>query len=78
MLPTLTANTAVHVRGGGAVPEVVTAGCCQGGLQLLGPFLVGLGEPPHLIRSQAKITQYLPERLAPIDGVKELLPYFGG
>jgi hypothetical protein len=60
------------------VLKVVAARCCQGGIQLFGPFVVGLGESPHLIRSQAKITQYLPERLAPIDGVKELLPYFGG
>jgi hypothetical protein len=40
--------------------------------------MVGLGEPPHLIRGQAKITQYLRERLAAVDGVEELLPYFGG
>jgi hypothetical protein len=41
------------------------------------PFVVGLGEPPHLIGSQAKITQDLPERLAPIDGIQEHLAHLG-
>ena len=44
--PTFVADAARHVRGVGAVLEVVPARCRQGGLKLLGPFLVGLGKPP--------------------------------
>jgi hypothetical protein len=36
------------------------------------------GQPPHLIGSQVKIAQYLPERPAAIDRVEELLPRLGG
>jgi hypothetical protein len=73
----LAADTTVHVRGVGAVLEVVSAGCRQGVLQPLGPLGVGSGEPPHLIGSQAKSTQYLPERLATVDHVEELLSNLG-
>jgi hypothetical protein len=45
------------------------------GLKLLRTVRVGFGEPPHLIRSQAKVAQYCPEWLAVIDGREELLPY---
>jgi hypothetical protein len=77
VLPTLPANAAAHVRGVRAVLEVVTAGCRQGGLQSPGPFLVGPSKPPHLIGGQAKIAQHLPERLAAVDCVQELLPHLG-
>ena len=77
MLRTLSANAAAHVRGVRAVLEVVTAGCRQGGLQSLGLLLVAPGKPPHLIGGQAKIAQYLPERLAAVDRVQELLPHLG-
>jgi hypothetical protein len=60
------------------MPEVIPTGCRQGGLQLLCPFLVGLGEPPHLIGSQAKVTKHVPERLAVVDRVEELLPHLYG
>ena len=78
MLPTLNANTAVHVRGGGAAPEVCPAGCCQGGLQFLRPFRVGLGQPPDLVGGQAKFTEHRAERLAVVDRVEELLPQLYG
>ena len=60
------------------MPEVIPTGCRQGGLQLLCPFLVGLGEPSHLIGSQAKVTKHVPERLAVVDRVEELLPHLYG
>jgi hypothetical protein len=37
----------------------------------------GLVRPPHLIGSQAKITQDPPERLPPIDGIQEHLAHLG-
>jgi hypothetical protein len=43
----------VDVCGVGAMLKVVTAGCRQCGFQLLGPFAVGLGEPPDLVGGQA-------------------------
>jgi hypothetical protein len=49
VLAALVADAAAHVRRVGAVLEVVPACCCQRGIQFLGPFLVGLGEPPHLL-----------------------------
>jgi hypothetical protein len=67
------ADAAVDIRGIGAVLKVVPAGRRQGSLQLLGPFLVSLGEPPHLVGGQAKITEHVPERLTTVDGVKKLL-----
>jgi integrase len=48
VLPTLGANTAVHVCGIGSVSEVCPAGCRQGGLQFLRPVVVGLGEADPL------------------------------
>jgi hypothetical protein len=58
--------------------QVVPTSCRQGRFQPLRPFLVGLGEPPHLIGSQAKVTEHRTERLAAVDGVEELLPHLGG
>jgi hypothetical protein len=72
--PALAADTANHVRGIAAVLEVIPARCRQGGLQFLRPFRVGLGEPPHLVRGQTKITEHRSERLAAVDRVEELLP----
>lgn len=66
------------MRSIGPVLEVVPAGCHQGCLQRGQPFLVGFGEPPHLIGGQAKVTQYRPEWLAVIDGVEELLSHLVG
>jgi hypothetical protein len=77
MGPTLPADTAVHVRSIGAVLKVVSAGRCKGGIQHLGPFRVGLRQPPHLVRGQPKITEHLPKRLAGIDPIEELLPQLG-
>jgi hypothetical protein len=78
MRSTLAACAAVDVSRVGAVLEVIPTGCRQGSLQLLGPFLVGLGEPPHLIGSQAKVTEHRAERLAVVDRVEELLPHLYG
>ena len=58
--------------------QVIPAHCRQGGLKFLGPFRVGLGEPSHLIGSQAKVTQHLLKRLAAVDAVEEPLAYFDG
>jgi hypothetical protein len=74
--PALTADTPGHVCGIRAVLGVVPTGCRQGGLQPLRPFLVGLGQSPHLIGSQTQITEHRVERLAAVDGVEELLTYF--
>jgi hypothetical protein len=59
------------------MPEVCPAGCCQGGLQLFGPFRVGLGEPPNLAGGQAQITERRPERLTAVDRIQELLAHSG-
>ena len=72
----LAANTSGHIGGIGSVVDVVSAGCRQGGLQLLRPLLVGPGQPPHLIGTQAKIAERRPERLATVHRVEELLAYF--
>jgi hypothetical protein len=77
MLSALAADAAAHVRGGGAMLELLPTSCRQCGLQLLRPFLVGFSESPHLIGSQAKITQYLPERLAAVDRNEKLLTHLG-
>ena len=58
--------------------EVVPAGRRQGRIQRRRPFFVGLGEAPHLVRCQAKITERLAERLADVDRVQELLPCLDG
>jgi len=75
MRSTLAACAAVDVSRVGAVLQVIPTGCRQCGLQLLGPFLVGLGESPHLIRCQLELAERRPERLASVDRVQELLPY---
>ena len=60
------------------MPEVCPAGCCQGGLQFLRPFRVGLGQPPDLVGGQAKFTEHRAERLAVVDRVEELLAHLYG
>jgi hypothetical protein len=47
MLSALFAHTTRDVGGVGGV-QVVPAVCHQGGLELVGPLLIGLREPPHL------------------------------
>jgi hypothetical protein len=76
VLPTLPADTTRHVGAVGAVLEVVPAGCRQGGLQLLRPFPVGPCESPDLVRHRAEVAEHLPEWLAVVDRVEELLPHF--
>jgi hypothetical protein len=76
--PTVAANAAVEIRGVGAVLQVVSEGCRQGGLQLLAPFLIGPGEPKHPVRGQAEVAQYRPEWLTRIDRVEEPLPHLDG
>jgi hypothetical protein len=45
----------------------------SGRLQCCRPFLVGLGESPHPVRRQFKISEDRPERLTGIDGIQKLL-----
>ena len=78
MFAALTAHASLHICGVRAVLEVAPADCRQRCFQLLGPFLVGLGQPPCLFGGQAKIAQDLPERLAGVYGVEELPSYVGG
>ena len=78
MLATLTTYAASDVRGVGAVLEVMPSGRSQCGLKRRRPLFVCLGEPPDLVRRQAKITQYLPERPAAADRVQQLLPCIDG
>jgi hypothetical protein len=68
----------VEIRGVGAVLQVVSEGCRQGGLQLLAPFLIGAGEPKHPVRGEAEVGQYRPEWLTRIDRVEEPLPHLDG
>jgi hypothetical protein len=60
------------------VLEVVPASGRQRSLKLLRPFLVGLGEHPHLIGSQAKVAEHRVERLTGVDCIEEPLPHVGG
>jgi hypothetical protein len=60
------------------VLEVCPTGCCQGRPPVLRPFRVGLGEPSHLIGTQAEVTDHRAERLAVVDRVEELLPHLYG
>ena len=78
ILPTVAAHAAVQIRGVGAVLQVISAARRQSGLQLLGPFLIGPGEPKHPVRGQVQVAEHPPERLARIDRIQELLPYFDG
>ena len=78
MLPTFATDAALHVRGIGAVLEVVPAGCRQGGIQLLRPILVGLGQAPDLVGCEPEVAEDSTERPASIDSVEDLLPYRGG
>jgi hypothetical protein len=57
--------------------EVASTGRHQGGLKLLWPFLVGLGEPSNLVGGQAQITERRPERLTAVDRIQELLAHSG-
>ena len=77
-LSAFAADTAAHIRGVGAVLEVVPAAGRQSGLKCAGPLLVGPGETQHLVGGQAKFTEHRPERLAAVDRVEELLPQLTG
>jgi hypothetical protein len=76
MLSTLLVHATADVRRSGPMLQVVPASSRQGGLERTRPLVVSLGQSPHLVRCQAKITEHLPERLADIDGVQEPLPHF--
>jgi hypothetical protein len=56
------------VRGVGAVLEVAPTGRRQGGLECVGPFLIGSGKPEDLIRRQLEVAQRVPKPLAGVDG----------
>jgi hypothetical protein len=68
----------VEVRGIGAMLQVFSSACRQSSLELLGPLVVGPGEPEHLVRGQPKITEHRTERLPRIDRINKLLPYLDG
>ena len=75
MLAALAADTARHMRRVRAVLQVVSAGCRQGGLQSLGPLLVGPGEPKHPIRGSPRSRVSAWNGCPRIDRVQELLPH---
>jgi hypothetical protein len=57
VLATVPADTARHVRGVGAVLEVISAGCRQGGLERGKPLFVGLdegGDLDHQVADRGK------------------------
>jgi hypothetical protein len=62
--PALAAHAPTYIGGVRPMLEVVPAGCRYGGLKRCRPFVVGLGQYPHLVRGQPKITKHLPKRLA--------------
>ena len=72
MRSAVAAHAAVQVRGVGAMLQVFSAARRQGGIQLLGPFLVGPGEPKDPIRGQSEVADHRPERLPRVDSVQEL------
>jgi hypothetical protein len=74
MLTALPADTARHIRRIRAVLEVLAPGCRQGGIQLLGPFLVSPAESPDLVGRQFQVAERRPERLPRVDRLQELLP----
>ena len=75
MLPTLLADTALDIGSVRAVLEVVSTGSHQGCLQRSRPLLINFCEPPDLVRGQSKAAERLPELLAGMDRIEELLPY---
>ena len=78
MLPTLTANTAVHGRAGGAVPEVCPAEAVRAASNFSDHSGSVLASPPDLVGGQAKFTEHRAERFAVVDRVEELLPQLYG
>jgi hypothetical protein len=78
VLPALLADTAGHICGIGAVPEVAPTSGHQGSLERGRPRFICLGEPPHLIRCQGEVAQRQTEWFAVADRVEELLAYFDG
>ena len=75
MLPTLPANTAAHICAIGAVFEVVPSSRHNGSIERGQPFLVGLGEPPHLVGGQTEFAERCSERLAAVEGIKQPLAH---
>jgi hypothetical protein len=69
MLPALRADTTRHVRRVAAVLEVLPADRSQRSIKGSRPFLVGLGQSPHLVRCQSKISECPPERLTSVDRI---------
>jgi hypothetical protein len=74
MLLTLSTDTAVHIGGVGAVLEVVSAGCRQGGIERRRPLFVSLCQPPNPVRREVEVAEHLAERLPLIDRIEELSP----
>ena len=75
MLPAFLTHATSHVRRISSVLEVAPAGSRQGSLQRCRPLIISLCQAPHLIGSQAKITEHLPKRSARIDGCQKLPPH---
>jgi hypothetical protein len=69
MTAAFAANTPRHIRGIGSVLEVDSTGSGQSGLQRYRPSLVSLGQSPHLVRCQSKISECRRERLARVDRI---------
>ena len=67
VVPAVLADTASHICGIGAVLEVAAAGCRERSLEFCRPLPVGLGQSPHLVRCQSKISECRPERLTSVD-----------
>jgi len=62
VVPAVLADTASHICGIGAVLEVAAAGCRERSLEFCRPLPVGLGQSPHLVRCQSKVTNNSPKR----------------
>jgi hypothetical protein len=78
VLTTLLADTARNVRRVRAVLELIATNSCQGGVLQSRPFMIGLGQPPNLIRDEAKVAERPAEWFAVVDRIEEFLPYVDG
>jgi len=78
VLTTLLADTARNVRRVCPALDVIATNSCQGGVLQGRPFMIGLGQPPNLIRGEAKVVQRLAEWFAVVDRIEEFLPTVDG
>ena len=78
VLTPILADIARNVRRVRAVLEVIATNSRQGGVLQSRPFMIGLGQPPNLIRDDAKVAERPAEWFAVVDRIEELLPYVSG